>query len=306
MNRFPNGARVCFIGDSLVARNQCLPLIIAYYNRQFPTSGIRFFNCGVSGGTAKYANESLDDDAMLCRPTHAVVAFGVNDSGRSRLAKPRSMARYEHLAACFDTYRSNLTALCERIDARGIKVILCTPAPYDEYSEKGEAPLRGGYALIAAYADFVRTLAREKGYELVDYHAYLARILQDEEESERLYSDDRVHPTPHGFYHMAKCFLAAQGLGEPVEQDPPAHFSQWREKLFVYRSIHATECMIIKNYTLPQEAQYEVVREYLRAGKWSTSYFETIAKRYLELKSKQVELAAEIEEIYDRDILPRA
>lgn len=305
MNRFPNGARVCFIGDSLVARNQQLPLIIEYYNTHFPEAGIRFFNCGVSGGTAQYANESFEDDVMLCKPTHAVVAFGVNDSGRTRLEKPRSIARYEYFLERFENYKKNLTELCEKITANGIELILGTPAPFDEYSPKSTPTYAGGYALIAEYANFVRQLAKEKGYALVDFHAYLSRMLQDETEADSLYSDDRVHPTPHGFYHMVKCFLAAQGLGEPVEQDPPAYLAEWREKLFVYRSIHATECMIIRNYNLPQEEQFEIVRKYLEAGKWSINYFEVIAKRYLELKSCQKELARELEAIYDRDILPK-
>ena len=305
MNRFPDGARVCFIGDSLVARNQQLPLIIEYYHRNFPNSGIRFFNCGVSGGTAQYANESFEDDTMLCKPTHAVVAFGVNDSGRNRLEKPRSIERYNVLAERFETYKKNLTELCEKITANGIELILGTPAPYDEFTPKSSSTLTGGYALIAEYANFVRALAKEKGYQLVDFHAYLTRMLQDEVEGGLLYSDDRIHPTAHGFYHMVKCFLAEQGLGEPIEEEPPQCYAAWREKLFVYRSIHATECMIIKNYTLPIEEQYEIVRNFLKAGKWSINYFEVIAKRYLEFKSQQKEMARELEEIYDRDILNR-
>ena len=303
MNRFPNGARVCFIGDSLVARNQQMPMLIEYYNRNFPNSDIRFFNCGVSGGTAKYANESFEDDTMLCKPTHAVVAFGVNDSGRTRLEKPRGEERYAFFLERFERYKKNLTELCEKIVSRGIELILCTPAPYDEYSQKPIPALRGGYALIAEYAHFVRTLAKEKGYALVDYHEYLSRMLQDENEAESIFSEDRVHPTAHGFDHMVKCFLEALGLGAPIEQDPPAYFGEWRDKLFIFRSIHATECMIIGKYDLPPEEQRAIVEEYLAQKKWSTPYFETIAKRYLEFKPRQVELAEEIFAIYDRDIL---
>ena len=45
-----------------------------------------------------------------------------------------------------------------------------------------------------------------------------------------------------------------------MEQDPPACFAEWREKLFVYRSIHAAECMIVKDYSLSQDERDEVVR----------------------------------------------
>ena len=66
MERFPDGARVCFIGDSLVARNQAMPVVIETYKEKFPNAKIRFFNCGVSGGTAKYAHDSFEDDVLIC------------------------------------------------------------------------------------------------------------------------------------------------------------------------------------------------------------------------------------------------
>ena len=301
MKRFPDGARVCFVGDSLVARNQYLPVIIDCYKQNFPGSGIRFFNCGVSGGTAKFAHDSFENDVLSCKPTHVVVAFGVNDSKRTRLEKPRSKERYDFFLEWFEIYKKSLSALCEKVLASGCELILCTPAPYDEYTETPIPTFKGGYALLCEYANFVRNLAKEKGYTLVDFHECLTRALQVEEGP--LFDADHVHPNIHGFYLMAKYFLAQQGLDAPAEGEIPAYFADWREKLFVYRSINAAECMIIKDYSLPQEEKDRIVRDFLAAGKWSISYFETISKRYLEMKDKEAELAREIAEIYDRDIL---
>ncbi|MBQ9761443.1 MAG: SGNH/GDSL hydrolase family protein [Clostridia bacterium] len=301
MKRFPNGARVCFVGDSLVARNQYLPVIIDCYRQNFPDAGIRFTNCGVSGGTAQFAHDSFEDDVLPHEPTHVVVAFGVNDSGRTRLEKPRSLDRYNVLLERFEIYKKYLTALCEKVVACGAELILCTPAPYDEYTETPMPAMRGGNALLCEYANFVRALARERGYTLVDYHSMLTRALQIEEGP--LYEADHVHPTLHGFYLMAKYFLAEQGLEALEEREIPAYFAKWRDKLFVYRSIHAAECMIIRDYFMPQEQKDELMRAYLAARKWSNPYFETIANRYLEFKSRDRELAREIDEIFERDIL---
>ena len=55
MNRFPNGARVCFIGDSITHNNLFLAHIVAYYREHFKDSKVKFYNCGVSCG--KCVNE---------------------------------------------------------------------------------------------------------------------------------------------------------------------------------------------------------------------------------------------------------
>ena len=301
MKPFPDGARVCFVGDSLVARNQYLPVIIDTYKKTFPDRKVRFFNCGVSGGTAKFAHDSFEDDVMLCKPTHIMVAFGVNDSGRTRLEKPRSEARYQYLLERYQIYRESVAALCQKAIDAGCELILCTPAPFDEYTETPIPTYRGGSVLICEYANYVRALAKEKNYTLVDFHECLSTALQIDESP--LFEADHVHPTFHGFYLMAKYFLAQQGIEALPEGPIPEYFANWRDKLFVYRSIAAAECMIIRDYTMPQEEKYELMREYLKARKWSITYFETIANRYMEFKAKERELAQEVFEIYDREIL---
>lgn len=307
IKRFPNGARVCFVGDSLVARNQYLPVIIDAYKKNFPDSGIRFFNCGVSGGRAKFALDSFENDVLSCKPTHVLVAFGINDSQRNILEKPRTAERFEKLSAAFELYKKSLAALCEKVLANGIELILCTPAPYDEYTETPIPSLHGGAALMCEYASYVRALAKDKGYTLVDFHALLNRALQVE--TQPIFDADHVHPTIHGFYLMAQHFLSEQGIEAPEEGEIPAYFADWREKLFVYRSINAAECMIIRDYFMPQEEKYALIRDYLEKKKFEAktggvqAYFITIANRYLECKARERDMAQEIEEIYDRDIL---
>lgn len=302
--RFPDGARVCFVGDSLIARNQYLPIIIDCYRRNFPGSGICFFNCGVSGGTADFACQSFVSDVLFRHPTHVVVAFGVNDSGCDTLSRPRSPKRYESLKKRYERYKKRLSELCELITANGIELILCTPAPYDEYTETTVPALRGGAVLLCEYAAYVRTLAKEKGYRLVDFHDCLSTALQLNELETPLFEADHIHPTRHGFYLMAKYFLTTQSLNAPEEElSLPSYFSEWREKLFFYRSINAVECMIIGDYSLPLEQKYEIVHRFLSEGKWTNDYFEIICKRYLEFKHREADLAQEIDDIYNRDIL---
>ncbi len=286
--RFPDGARVCFVGDSLTAQNHVLPRVIAYYQTHFPNSDITFFNCGVAGGTAAYARTILEEDVLVHRPTHVVVAFGVNDSHRDVLRFPADPNRFAHLVEAFERYKENLTALCASILAYGIDLTLCTPAPYAEYQESAQAPLCGGFALMLGYADFVRALAHEKGISLCDYHAALTADMQ----GEILYQEDRIHPTLHGYYCMAKCFLAYQGLAIGEEVPEPA-YPAWRAAVSRLRDLYSAECMIIKDFYAPLEEKLQVMRCYLTADTSKNAYIVSCAEKFLaEHQNKEAYRAA--------------
>lgn len=305
-NRFPDGSRVCFIGDSLTAQNVFLPRIIEQYKENFPNAGIRFYNCGVSGGTAKAALDFLDDLTLCHNPTHIVIACGINDSAFGRLNLAEDSARNAALTAAYDGYIKNLTALCGRIRSLGIELILCTPAPYAEFLHAESEPVRGGASLLSTYAEFVRTLADSLGTPLCDYHRYLTEALADDAEG-KLYMPDRVHPTPHGYYRMAECFLRFQGLEIGEEKPLPAYFSRWDQKLWeLLYGIFAVENMVIRDYSLPLEEKLAFVRGYIAQNRFPEmpkGFFERIARAYLVNKPRQKEIMEEIGQIYDRDIL---
>ena len=50
-------------------------------------------------------------------------------------------------------------------------------------------------------------------------------------QTDDLYNDDCVHPTPHGYYYMAKCFLEFQGLDIGEEKEIPEYLKDWCEKV---------------------------------------------------------------------------
>ena len=299
MEKFKNGSTVCFIGDSFVHQNFYLPMIINCYKKQFPESNIRFVNCGVSGGTAKFANSVFERDVLPYAPDYAVVTFGVNDSRRWELAELRSKARYDSLLDAFKVYQKNLSELCEKITSNGIKLILCTPAPYDEYSDFETEAFKGGYALISTYADFVRALAKEKGYTLCDYHASLTELMQNE----RIYSDDRVHPTYHGYHRIAEHFLSLQGITLGKEEALPDYFASWREAVRRLRNIYATECMLIPDSCVTLDEKLEHVKRYLENGGFDKEYFRIISEEYLTNKLFEQRLRDEENGIYLNEIL---
>ena len=295
MNKFKNGSTVCFIGDSFVHQNFYLPMIIKNYHGK----SIRFVNCGVAGGTATFANRSFENDVLPYKPNYAVVAFGVNDSRRWELSNPRSAERYECLATGYELFRKNLTELCKKITNSGIELILCTPAPYDEYSNFETEPLKGGYALVAQYADFVRSLAKENGYALCDYHAHITNLLQTED----LYKDDRVHPTYHGYYRIAEYFLSLQGITIDAEEPLPSYFDNWRERIRVLRNLYASECCLIPESCITLDDKIKHIKGLLEKDEFDKEYFKIISNEYLVYKEREEELRTEENEIYLSQIL---
>lgn len=304
MERFKAGSRVCFVGDSLVSMNYMLPWVIDCYRNNFPNEDIRFFNCGIAGGTAEFALKVFEDDILRFRPTHAVVAFGVNDSWRWCLSEEKGAERYNTLKKRFEIYKECIKELCDRIIENNIELILCTPAPYDEYEETSQPAFKGGYALLSEYANFVRYFAKEKNYTLCDYYEEMVALMQ----TEKLYGDDHIHPTPHGFYRMAEIFLENQGLRISEETDVTQKYPVWREKTRVYRDVFIAEGMVLKKAELPIEEKLKIAQEFiaqngdkLEIGR--NRWFVALCKNYLENREKVSELNQELEQIYINEIL---
>lgn len=302
MKRFPDGARVCFVGDSLVAQNRHVKRIIDYYGRHFPKSGIRFFNCGVAGGTYSCAVDFFEDDVLRHRPTHVVVAFGVNDAWRGHLEWPRGEERLSILRGAFDRYRENVARFAQKVRERGIHLTLCTPAPYDEYTEGGEPPLRGGFALMLGYADFIRAFAKGEGIPLCDYHDAFSRFIETQED---VYSPDRVHPTDHGHYLLAKTFLAHQGLEIDKEAPIPDYFDRWAEAVTRLRDVYGAEHMIVENYHLPLEEKLKIARRRMEVVDGNAAVIERFGGAFVRDAEAKEALYLEIDRLYERDVFEK-
>lgn len=299
MKRFPDNARVVFIGDSITAANITLPYIIHAYKTQKIAKDIRFFNCGVAGGSARFARISYDSDIARYNPTHAVVSFGINDSHRDVLAQARSKERQDHLYGAYENYKANMTALVDRLHADGISVTLCTPAPYDEYTESETPALHGGFALMQGYAEFVRTLAKEKGTELCDIHAKVSYLL----ETDPLISDDHIHPTDHGYFTLARIILAEQGIDIGEEMPIPDYFSRWRSYVEPLRRVLATECMLVCDFDAPTEKKMAMMTAKVEKQDWGRPVFERFIRSYVEDKPREAELYRMVDITYEEDIM---
>ena len=298
MKKFENGARVCFVGDSITHVGIYLKYIIDTYRKQFPESGVEFYDCGISGGNLGNTIAVYDRDIAIYDPTHIVLMIGVNDAGRSFLNEARSVERYEKLIRAYKRYGENLERFYQLTRERGAELILCTPMPYAEYIESNEAPLRGAYALIQGYAEYVRNFARAKGIELCDYHAAATEAMQ----GENLYSPDRVHPTARGHEIMARTFLAAQGIEIEKVESFSEEIEEWHSMTQRLRDVIATEYFMLPGYaTMADEERIiemgKIYGEIMSGLRETTPYFKSLVEMYPKNKPCEAELIAGIKRI---------
>lgn len=289
MNRFQNGERVCFVGDSITHNGTFIKQIVAYYRAYLPQTRVEIYNCGIAGGSLGNTIKVFDEDIAIYDPTHIVLMIGVNDSRRTRLSEPASRERYEYLLAAYEKYKNHLEEFYQITRERGIKLTLCTPVPYDEYGAFDTSAFRGGYALIMGYADVVRAFAVQKGLDWCDYHAAMTRAMQ----TEVLYAPDRVHPTEAGHLVMARAFLAAQGieLAEPVPYSE--ELEEWYRATQNLRNTVAAEFLLVPGYTeYSDEERSAQIRAMLEQGdaKLKDPYIHSLAERHVSNKPRQKEL----------------
>ena len=303
MSRFPDGSRVCFVGDSITAQNRYVAHVVDYYKTHFPEADVTFYNCGISGGTAGLLLSVFDEDVVPLKPTHVFIMLGVNDSGRDQLSLPRSEERWQSLKAGYEIFKENLQKLCNKITDIGAELILLTPPPYDEYQECDGMVLKGGYALVSGFANYMKQLATEKGYLIFDCHDYMTYMLQENV----LYGDDRVHPNDLGQYHIAKFILSTQGFESGEFFPIPEYLEPWREKVWSYRYLYAVEHMLIPKELCALEEKLHYIKGYLEREEWNVqgrreslnNFFKKIAENYLLYKGRQTEIFEEIETLYE-------
>ena len=218
MNRFPDHARVVFIGDSITCGGIWIAHIYDNYLRHFPKSDIRMYNAGISGGSAVSALEYYDrGNGENYKPTHAVIMLGMNDVNRGLYEiKPEENdiadKRLEKRMEAIGNYEKRLRALTVLLLERGVKLTFVTPTIYDESTDPRALDKIGCDAGLEYLGEINRRVAAQTGSGFVNLHAPI-RFLNA---AHPMIRADRVHPNEFGHVCMAHLFLAAQGLVDAI------------------------------------------------------------------------------------------
>jgi lysophospholipase L1-like esterase len=211
------------IGDSISQDGRYLDWTECYLILRTPNSTITSRNAGISGDTADGALRRFDWDILPAdrAATLATIMFGMNDVGRELYSseKPDDTATLQLRQARLDSYARNLRTLVAQLQARGLRIALLTPSPYDDTSRADTANLPGANAALARCAATARAIARETGATLVDFHGPLTALVQRVQANEPTATPmgrDRIHPDNPGHFAMAYHLLRAQYPAGPI------------------------------------------------------------------------------------------
>lgn len=205
---FPDGSRVCFIGNSITNNGEYYNNLWLYYATRFPREKIHFYNCGISGDVTGGILKRMDKDILIHQPTHAVMMIGMNDVKRDLYGKQDSNDSLKQKA--LKDYNNNTEAIVKILKKHTDNIILLKPSIYDETAAIETANLYGVNGALQRCAKQVQSLSEKYHTGLVDFQTILLRINKEQQAKDPTFTiigKDRVHPQSVGHFIMAYQFL---------------------------------------------------------------------------------------------------
>jgi len=263
---FNNGDIICFLGDSITANGLWMAEVYQTLRKKY---GVKCYNCGVSGGTAKNALLYMHNYCLIHNPDYVVMMFGINDIGRAYYAencfddKESKIERKNALKAHKDAYEK----LVQETQKSGAKVILCLAVPYDDVSvrESNSSLCQIG---MDESCEFLKGLAQKYDCFTVDFKSVMQPMLGKRE----IICEDRIHPTPEGYHVMAQIFLKDIGAQEGYDFDTPFTWEQWnRERYDAEQELHLVRFI---EYNVLLKERYAENKSYEESKKIAAKRYE--------------------------------
>ena len=173
--------RVVFMGDSITDSWK-----LAEY---FP--GRPYINRGISGQTTPQMLIRFRPDVIELKPKVVVIFAGTNDLAGN--TGPMSL----------ESIQNNLASMTELAHANGIRVVLDSVMPINDYVVRDGKPLVRSVARppekILALNKWIKDYAAAKGLVYLDY---FSAVVDDKGFLKAELSHDGLHPTPEGYRVM--------------------------------------------------------------------------------------------------------
>ena len=199
-----DGQKLAFMGDSITQQGAGQPsgyvrLIVS----GLEANGIKVAPvfAGISGHKSNDMLGRLDRDVLEKKPDFMTLSCGVNDVWHGERGVP------------LDAYKKNITEICDKALAAGIKVVVLTATMI------GEDQANPNNQKLIPYNEFLRTLAKERKLPLADLNAEMqtavakAKAANAPKPNKANYlTSDGVHMAPPGDQMMAEGVLRAMGL----------------------------------------------------------------------------------------------
>lgn len=196
------GESVAFLGDSITAGGWSdaggyVKLVLDGLQKEGAV--VTPYPAGVGGHKSNDMLARLEKDVLSKKPTWMTLSCGVND------------VWHGDRGVDLESYKKNITAIVDRAQEAGIKVVLLTATPI--FEDVNNAQNKS----LANYNDFLRSLAKERKLPLADLNAAFATELGKlpAKPNSRYLTVDGVHMNPEGNVIMAKGCLAAFGVSNP-------------------------------------------------------------------------------------------
>ena len=210
-----DGDSIVFLGDSITHQRLYTQYVEDYFYTRFPQQRLKLHNAGVGGAQAWDALQRFDADVAAYKPKYVTILLGMNDG------------RYQPFnQEIFDTYRTDMTELLERIKGIGATPILMTPTMFDSRAARAtnrERPAESTQlynSVLTYYGTWLREIAVENGHGFVDMWGPLNNITLDERKSDPAFTliKDAVHPDAPGQVVMATALVGDAGLPRLVSR----------------------------------------------------------------------------------------
>ena len=201
------GQKVVFIGDSITAcgrrgtvhmpyGNGYVSLVRSFLLARYPEYNLTIENRGIGGDTIRHLKARWAADVLAENPDVLSVFIGINDIWRAITGRPAEAVPLDEYEAI---YRELLT---ETLKHKGETLLILVDPYVIETNHKD--PFR---ERMDAYVACVHRLAAE-------FHAISVRTQEAFDKALRrqpstFWSQDRIHPWPHGHAVIARAFLKA-------------------------------------------------------------------------------------------------
>jgi lysophospholipase L1-like esterase len=190
-----DGQTVAFLGDSITGLGWMLPGgFLHLVTDGLAADGVKItpICAGVAGNRSPDMLARVDGDVIAKKPDWMLLSCGVNDVWSKTIA--------------LDTFKKDITAIVDKAQAVGIKVMILTPTPINETSTEFNPHL-------ADYVAFMKELAKDRNLPCADVNAAWTDYLtaNPDPKNHTILTVDGVHPNPDGYQLFAKTILAAFG-----------------------------------------------------------------------------------------------
>ncbi len=198
----PKTTKIIFFGDSItemgVQKGAYIDLLNQYLLRDSLAKKYSIEGAGIGGNKIYDLYLRMEDDVLAKNPDMVFIWVGINDVWHKKLFGTGSDA---------DKFEKFYKAIIKKMQIKGIKVILVTPAvigEYTDYSNDSDGELNH-------FANLVKRIAAENTCELVDMRQTFLQynLLYNKENKESgILTTDKVHLNAEGNKLAAETFYS--------------------------------------------------------------------------------------------------